>query len=82
MLLSTRDRIYCDTCGIIYKNKFTYYSVEYTKVIVDSECSKTGACEISKEELNLDVCQKCYDEIKQKVLAVSKKGIKNERPMI
>jgi hypothetical protein len=64
MLLKTKDGIYCDLCGSIYKDNFMYFSFEGTPVSVD-----TAACSVSQQprDLDLDVCEKCYSNTEQAV---------------
>ncbi|MEM3000669.1 MAG: hypothetical protein QXP41_00555 [Candidatus Nitrosocaldus sp.] len=62
MLLSTKDGIYCDICGTIYKDQFTYFSWESNEVVVNPpNVSKHG------KDLDIDVCEKCYIAAENKV---------------
>lgn len=64
MLLSTRDGISCDLCGIILKNKFTYFSVESKGIQVDA--SKAQVVQLGKD-LDVDVCDPCYTKMEEAV---------------
>jgi hypothetical protein len=64
MLLSKKDGIGCDTCGRSYRTQFTYYSYESERVEVDAKKMKTATRE---KDLDLDVCEKCYENMHNKV---------------
>lgn len=66
MLLPSKDGIRCDTCGMIHKHKFTYYSCagtgyKATKHANGSSSSKNGAY------LDFDMCESCYFKYKKQV---------------
>jgi hypothetical protein len=70
MLLPSNDGITCDQCGEVFTRKFTYFSCEFTKVLVDAEQKIAGPTEVDKKYLNLDICEKCYEKMKRKCLAI------------
>lgn len=71
MLLSTKDGIACDLCGAESRRQFTYYSLEAAKVVVDAEQQRVSKTpDIDRRYLNLDVCERCWEELCAKVLRV------------
>jgi uncharacterized Zn finger protein len=62
MLLKTKDGISCDTCGTIFKNNFTYYSFESSRIVVN-----VGLSANQGNDLDIDVCEKCYLDTETKV---------------
>jgi hypothetical protein len=72
MLLLSNDGIVCDKCGKEFKRKFVYYSAEFTKVGVDADVKKAGPVDVDKKYLNLDICEGCYEGLKEACLAVIK----------
>ena len=64
MLLKTKDGIYCDICGTIYKDVFTYYSFESTTISVDTAARSVNQ---GNKDLDVDVCEKCYTNAEDRV---------------
>lgn len=62
------DGIYCDLCGEAFVNKFEYYSARIDLVEVDREVAKQGIKDVDRRNLDLDICIKCMDLLKKKVL--------------
>lgn len=66
----------CDNCGKIVKNKFTYYSAEFHKVMVNSS---SGFSQSLGKDFDIDVCEECYDklvETAKKNISYVKNGVK------
>lgn len=55
MLLETRDGVRCDFCLIEAKNKFSYYSAQFKKIIVRSNTVTVGDV-----EWDIEICHGCY----------------------
>ncbi|MHA2403769.1 MAG: hypothetical protein ACXADH_12310 [Candidatus Kariarchaeaceae archaeon] len=73
----TKDRkgIVCDVCGDEARGVFTYYSANFDEVKVAVDQQKVGVVDADKRTLELDFCEKCYGNMKAKVLEViDKKG--------
>lgn len=64
MLLKSKDGIFCDVCGQIYKDMFTYYSFESIKISVDATTKRISQ---ENKDLDIDVCEKCYKAAEEKV---------------
>jgi hypothetical protein len=62
------DGIICDLCNTVYTTKFEYFSADITHVEVDANINKIGIKGSTKHAYNLDICQKCMEEIKTKIL--------------
>jgi len=60
MLLSTKDGIKCDRCGVELRNKFEYYSCKRTRVRVDREKSQTGVSDVEEDLVDFDFCPRCH----------------------
>lgn len=58
MLLTSKDGISCDLCAMIYKNRFTYYSLESKGLMVNT--TGTSIAQLGKD-LDIDVCEACYN---------------------
>lgn len=62
------DGIYCDLCGALLQNKFSYYSGAFSYVEVDRESGQNGIKNIDDKLLNVDYCEKCWGELKDRML--------------
>ena len=60
MLLSSKDGIGCDLCGVIYRNRFTYYSLESKGIQVNAAAH--SVVQLGKD-MDIDVCEKCYTDM-------------------
>jgi hypothetical protein len=58
MFLATRDGIRCDICGTIHRDKFTYYSVDWNTIKVDT--GRQMVAPVPDTE-SFDVCSGCYE---------------------
>jgi hypothetical protein len=57
MFLSTKDGISCDHCGSVHRKKFTYYSLEWEKIVVDANKGTIN----KKMADSTDMCDQCYN---------------------
>jgi hypothetical protein len=64
MLLSTKNGIRCDKCGLGIAEKFTYYSFDIKEVVVTNNSMSFGR-DIT---YSFDICQRCMEEIKATVI--------------
>lgn len=75
MLLSSKDGISCDLCGLIQKNRFTYYSIESKGLQVNT--AGASIVQLGKD-LDIDVCEGCYgsmiEAVKKYLVNGSKRG--------
>ena len=78
MMTDDKKGIMCDICGSEHREKFIYYSSVFDKVSVDSAQKKVGVVDADKRTLELDLCEKCYGDMKTKVLEVINK--KDKKP--
>jgi len=66
MLLPSKDGIKCDFCKKALRSKFTYYSYDCHKVMVDVsrvETSKEKITDVNGSILGFDVCEECHNKI-------------------
>ena len=77
--MQTKDKkgIICDTCGLVAKDKFTYYNVVQVHKIGVNIGSNT---DVDKRYLDLDICENCWSEILKKVKKViaKREGLPDE----
>ena len=71
----TPDRrgVQCDLCGSEYRESFTYYSFVIDEVVVEVAQSRVDP---DKRYLDIDVCNKCMEDIKTRMKAVIAKNKK------
>jgi hypothetical protein len=73
--------IYCDVCNKVFINKFEYFSAKFDHVVVDKEACVAGPKEVDRRYLDLDFCQKCMNELIEKVKIGIKAREKNANKM-
>lgn len=67
MLLSTKNGIVCDACGMGVIEKFTYYSFDLQEVIVKN--SVVPALQnVTIPIFSFDICQHCMENIKATII--------------
>ena len=73
-MVRTNDKrgIECDLCGAEYKENFIYYSGILDKVDVNA-ARATSITEVDKRFLDIDMCQKCWQDMKERILDVINK---------
>jgi hypothetical protein len=64
MINSAKNGIFCDLCRKECKDVFVYYSVNFKEV----DCDKNRTNAIVENKMDLDICQECFNEMKNKVL--------------
>lgn len=69
MQLSDRSGIACDSCGIVCKDDFVYYSFDFHNVHVYNN-QRPSIDSIIRSEVvkSLDICTSCFDSIKDAVI--------------
>ena len=70
--MKEKDGIICDLCGAAHLKSFTYYPVKLIRVVVSEHVAKEDhhIQEVDKQYMDLDFCEKCFEEMKKKLLKV------------
>jgi hypothetical protein len=71
MLLSTKNGIVCDHCGISTIDKFKYYSFDIHEVIVKNNIIPASN-NTAVPMFSFDICQHCMEDIKHIVIKCHK----------
>jgi hypothetical protein len=58
MLLETKDGIGCDLCGVAAREKFTYYSAQFKKILVAYHSVSAGGV-----EWDIEICPGCFGSL-------------------
>jgi len=78
--MQTEDKrgIYCDLCGKVFRDQFTYFSGQLDKVQVDTRSEKL---DVDRRFLDIDMCESCHaNRIKRPMLKVIREREKNNAP--
>jgi hypothetical protein len=73
MITDDKKGVICDLCGEISANKFKYFSAKIDLVEVDGSIGKSGIVDIDRRFLDMDICEKCMEVLKQRMLKVIEK---------
>lgn len=65
------DGIKCDLCKSIHKEKFVYYSLNFTRIMVHVSDKNTYP---SQKEFDIDICTKCFEQMKDGSLKFAQNG--------
>lgn len=72
MIMADNSGIYCDICGSEMRGQFIYYSCITDKLEVDMSDKQAPYKDHDKRHLDIDICDKCMEEIKTKMKVVIK----------
>lgn len=80
MQLIDRSGIACDLCGIQHKTDFAYYSFDYRSAqIMNGQRMPIDVILHNTIISSMDICPKCFEDIKSKVILNYSKTMGNKR---